>query len=285
MKLNKKAKSKKENLKKKEIIKSMLTATENIEYWFSVANEAVDEVMSDLRHYTMMADINLWLQTKCDLLKERSDLPIDSDQCPFCIHNGYVDGSPSACIECKYGEINGICISDNSVYDNIHKNYIIFKQEIKNYYNSRINSFSTSEKNALNENKKIIKDALMQATKSIKNELKSLLSNEKVLMKDLKKYAKYGDIRSWLVTKEQLMCSRINIPLSIESCPFCLFHNFDGSEWTKKNCRKCMYGKIQKSCCSKKSVYTKIVKSQSKLEDCLNMYSGDMFSTFDSLEK
>jgi hypothetical protein len=105
----------------------MGTYREKMKQFLIMKNEViVEEIGINLITKEDLADIENWDEEICENIWEKIKFTNsytnlnDCDICPWCHYTKYIyDRSYSRCVSCTYGNRNGICVDDDSLYEQI----------------------------------------------------------------------------------------------------------------------------------------------------------------------
>lgn len=263
----------------KDKIIALRKATASVSRRTKKTRDEEKQILFKLELESESGSIHKWMYLKKELLICRTRLPLNHDDCPFCVYYDKISvSSLQKCENCNYRERHQRCYDDGSSYDIISTAASDAREVIKLYYNPIIITFNSQKR----RRKKLLEDkvnSLKESTLCIKKFIKESHKRENEKLKELRKFAKDGDLKNWMYTKEGLMLERVQAPLGSDTCPFCVFHKYNIDEDTK-NCKNCRFGEVNGYCVShgdeeeNKSAYRKIYSAFSKLYDELMEYSG-----------
>ena len=220
---------------------------ENLNDWKEKIEHITETEIKAIKKAKTLEEV---MSEKQNLLKKLiKNLPLNSDECIFCIMVDDAD-CPKCLTKCQYAKYHEICRSPVSDYQKIKNAQEELLDKLSLYYkdekyNGKLNN---KEKTALIYNLEKWKDEFITDIENKINEIKNSQTFEEIMKRK----------------QELLEITVKHLPLSSWLCIFCLKTDID--------CKNCEYAEIHGNCYDGISDFGIIVKAKVNLIETITIY-------------
>jgi len=211
-------------------------------WYFSYTREVLR-----LTHSTVLSpSVSDFMSMKKQLLRALLDLPLDVEQCPFCIL------AKGECAKCWYAEHYKPCNHKDSAFRELLDSISQFCKALENYWKD--------EKKV--EPSKNAQAALQAAQHNLVYWLGNFMQ---AVSHSTYKLLGASTVDRYMGAKQSLMLTIVNsLPLRNTYCPFCLAHSFD--------CDSCEYAMLYGKCEDANSTFAQLITAKDKILEALRKY-------------